>query len=68
MYRLRFTHLKVQLGNLTQWYISILYAVTQQPSSPQQQPAGVQHQLLSSATGHQSQFGNLSTMCVAYSL
>ena len=37
----------------------ILHAVTQQPSSPQQQPAGVQHQLLSSATGHQPQFGNL---------
>ena len=37
----------------------ILYAVTQQPSSPQQQPAGAQHQLLSSATGNQPQFGNL---------
>ena len=37
----------------------ILHAVMQQPSSPQQQPAVVQHQLLSSATGHQPQFGNL---------
>ena len=37
----------------------ILHAVTQQPSSPQQQPASVQHQLLSSATGHQPQFGKL---------
>ena len=36
-----------------------LHAVTQQPSSPQQQQAGVQHQLLSSATGNQPQFGNL---------
>ena len=35
------------------------HAVTQQPSSPQQQPTSVQHQLLSSATGHQPQFGNL---------
>ena len=36
-----------------------LRAVTQQPSSPQQQPAGAQHQLLPSATGHQPHFGNL---------
>ena len=36
----------------------ILHAVTQQPLSPQQQSAGVQHQLLPSATGHQPQFGN----------
>ena len=39
--------------------VFIHHAVTQQqPSSPQQQPAGAQHQLLSSATGHQPQFGN----------
>ena len=35
----------------------ILHAGSQQLSSPQQQPTGVQ--LHSSATGHQSQFGNL---------
>ena len=39
--------------------VFILHAVTQQLSPPQQQPAGVQHQLLSSATGHQPQLGNL---------
>ena len=44
----------------------IPHAVTQQPSSPQQQPASVQHQLLSSATGHQQQFGNLNMQHTYY--
>ena len=41
----------------------ILHAVTQQLSSPQQQPAGVQYQLLSSATGQQPEFDKLFITC-----